>query len=139
MSGFRRNLMRVLGAVALAACSPTDPNSGLPAGAVEIRPSLAYQAWFQKTEACSGISGNVENVQWYVVPGVETFSTDRGDKVGMWLKTTRGSVIVVAGNYQDHEMVVRHEMLHSLIGQSGHPSDYFVGRCQLTWDSWLSG
>lgn len=138
MSGFRYDLTVVLGAVGLAACAPTEPNSGLPAGAVQFQPSLAYQEWFQKTEACSGISGHVENVQWYVVPGVETFSTDQGDKVGMWLRADRGSIIVVAGNYADHEMVVRHEILHSLIGQSGHPADLFVQRCQLTWDSWLS-
>jgi hypothetical protein len=33
-------------------------------------------------------------------------------------------------------MVIRHEMLHSLIGQSGHPAEYFVERCGLTWETW---
>jgi len=139
MSGFRHDLMVVLGAISLAACAPTEPNSGLPTGAVELHPSLAYQAWFQKTETCSGMSGVFQNVQWYVVPGVETFSTDQGPKVGMWLKTSRGDAIVLAGNYQEHEMVVRHEMLHSLLRQAGHPTTYFVDRCQLTWETWLAG
>jgi hypothetical protein len=34
--------------------------------------------------------------------------------------------------------VVRHEMLHALLGRQGHPSEYFVTRCGLTWASWGS-
>jgi len=43
---------------------------------------------------------------------------------------------VIAGNYAEHEMVVRHEMLHALLQREGHPTDYFVNRCHLTWESW---
>jgi hypothetical protein len=71
-----------------------------------------------------------------VVPGVETFETDAGPKVGMWVKEGGREIIVIAGNYQNHEMVVRHEMLHSLLRGHGHPTDYFVERCHLTWESW---
>lgn len=138
MSVFRSALPLALAAATLAACTPTEPGNGLPVGAVEIAPTAAYMSWYQQTETCSGLRGNVENVQFYVVPGVETFDTDQGSKVGMWLKTGNRHLIVVAGNYQNHEMVVRHEMLHSLIGHSGHPSTLFSERCSLTWESWAS-
>jgi hypothetical protein len=78
----------------------------------------------------------METIQWYVVPEVETFMTDQGEKVGMWARRGDQEVIIIAGNYVNHEMVVRHEMLHSLLGQRGHPVEYFEQKCQLTWETW---
>jgi hypothetical protein len=37
------------------------------------------------------------------------------------------------------EMVVRHEMLHDLIGRPGHPAPPFGVGCPLTWATWNSG
>jgi hypothetical protein len=37
------------------------------------------------------------------------------------------------------EMVVRHEMLHDLIGRPGHPAPPFGQGCPLTWETWNSG
>jgi hypothetical protein len=34
------------------------------------------------------------------------------------------------------EMVVRHEMLHDLIGMPGHPAPPFGKGCPLTWATW---
>ena len=50
-----------------------------------------------------------------------------------------GARIVLAGNYETSEMAVRHEMLHHLLDRTGHPPEYFVTRCHLTWDSWNAG
>jgi hypothetical protein len=99
----------------------------------------AYADWFRRTEACSGLSKNFSTIQWYVVEGVETFPTSAGPKVGMWIREGNTDRIVIAGNYSDTEMVVRHEMLHALLGEEGHPASYFVERCHLTWESWNSG
>lgn len=54
----------------------------------------------------------------------------------MWIKEGDRSNIVLAGAFQDHEMVVRHEMLHALIGAAGHPQGMFEGACRLTWETW---
>lgn len=35
-----------------------------------------------------------------------------------------------------NEMVVRHEMLHDLIGRPGHPDPPFGSPCPLTWATW---
>jgi hypothetical protein len=134
-------MRRILGhgAIALAViggCTPTEPGAPLPVGTIAFTPPPEYQTWFLRTEACAGISGRYQNIQWLVVPGVETFMTDQGEKVGMWAKRGDHETITLAGNYRSHEMVVRHEMLHSLIGQRGHPTVYFEQRCRLTWETW---
>jgi hypothetical protein len=120
----------------LASCVPTEPTLDAPPGAVRFTPPPAYAAWYDATRACSGLAGSLERIEWLVVPGVDTFLTDQGPKVGLWERDGIRHRIVVAGNWRDHEMVVRHEMLHSLLGEAGHPSSYFIERCQLTWETW---
>jgi len=111
----------------------------MPEGAVPVAAPAVYREWYQRTEACSGRTGNLDAVQFYVVPGVETFETRDGPQVGVWIGEGGSHRIVIAGNYQGHEMVVRHELLHTLLRQTGHPEEYFVTRCRLTWESWNSG
>ncbi|HEU5153688.1 MAG TPA: hypothetical protein VFU03_03050 [Gemmatimonadales bacterium] len=121
----------------LSGCSALSPSEPiLPAGATEIPIPASYLEWHAKTEACSGLKGEFSTIKFYVVPGVETFSTADGAKVGEWTSDGVTSRIVIAGNYQNFEMVVRHELLHSLLRKEGHPTEYFVDRCHLTWESW---
>lgn len=136
-----RNALITIGLPALAsACAALSPSeSTLPAGAVQIATPAVYQEWFRRTETCSGRTGDFAAVQFYVVPGVETFPTEDGSKVGEWISDGSTHRVILAGNYQNHEMVVRHELLHSLLRNSGHPDEYFVNRCRLTWESWNSG
>lgn len=108
----------------------------MPVGAVALSAPAIYREWHQSTEACSGLAGSFSTIQFYVVPGVSTFSTEDGPKVGLWTRVGKINRIVIAGDYLEHEMVVRHEMLHGLLGREGHPPEYFVDRCHLTWDSW---
>lgn len=127
----------ILALLAVAGCSSFAPtNEALPPGALPMIAPAEYRAWFDRTMACSGLRGRLADIQWYVVPEVETFATPAGPKVGMWEKTGGVARIIVAGRFRDHEMVVRHEMLHHLLDREGHPADYFVDRCQLTWESW---
>ena len=118
-------------------CASTGPSESLlPIGAVALSAPAVYAEWHQRTQACSGLSGTISSVEFYVVPGVDAFPTKDGPKVGLWTRDGQSSRIVIAGNFVNHEMVVRHEMLHQLLGREGHPDEYFVTRCQLTWDSW---
>lgn len=120
-----------------AACASVAPSDNpLPAGAIEIAAPALYREWHSKTERCSGRTGDFSTLKFYVVPGVESFSTTDGLKVGAWVTEGASSRIVIAGRYQDHEMVVRHELLHSLLRAEGHPAEYFISRCRLTWESW---
>jgi len=123
--------------IPLLGCT-TEPASALPDGAQEFVPPTAYQVWWASTEGCSGIRGTLGRIKWYVVPGVSTFPTAEGEKVGIRIKTGDEVRIVLAGNYVEHEMVVRHEMLHALLNRAGHPAEYFQDRCHLTWETWAA-
>ena len=126
-----------LALLAFLGCSPFGPGEAtLPLGAVPMAAPAQYPAWFARTEGCSRLLGRIGDIQWFVVRGVETFPTEGGPKVGMWEKVAGSSRIIIAGRFADHEMVVRHEMLHHLLDREGHPPEYFVTRCQLTWETW---
>jgi hypothetical protein len=115
-------------AALLAAC-------GLdPAGSQSWDPPAVYQDWWGKTEACSGLSGNFDRIEWMIVPG-PSFPCSSGDCVGHW---DPGHKIFLASDWTTHEMVVRHEMLHELMRRNGHPSPPFGQGCPLTWETWPS-
>jgi hypothetical protein len=134
---FRGSLPLLAIWLGVSSCATLEPGP-LPEGAVPLTAPPAYAEWFERTEACAGLSGDFTAIEWYVVPDVTTFETELGDKVGLWEQTGGVTRITIAGAYTEHEMVVRHEMLHELLGREGHPQEYFVTRCQLTWDSWAS-
>lgn len=129
--------LSLVGALAAAGCGGFEPSAtALPELAVRIDAPAAYRDWFARTEACSGLQAAFQAVEWYVVEGVDQFLVDGAPRVGMWQVADGKSQIVIAGNYASHEMVVRHEMLHHLLGREGHPKELFEQRCQLTWESW---
>lgn len=124
---------------ALAACEMLGPAEPLPSGAMLLIAPPEYEAWWTSTEACAGHSSDFQRIEWYVVPDVRTFPTAAGEKVGLWSHSTDGMRIILAGDFADNELVVRHEMLHALLDREGHPAEYFKDRCQLTWESWQPG
>ncbi len=121
-------------ALATGACA-TEPSADVSGSEAVVAPA-EYQAWWSATEHCSGLSGNFSNIEFYQVPGVSTFPSAVGTVVGLWNHDGNKNRITLAGNYLDNELVVRHEMLHALLERTGHPVEYFVTKCGLTWESW---
>jgi hypothetical protein len=113
--------------VAVAACSSFEP-----AGDHPMQPPDQYRAWFEKTRACSGLNGDFDRIKWFVVDGDE-FDCPSGKCVGRW---NDDHSIFIARAYAENEMVVRHEILHDLIGHPGHPDPPFGNPCPLTWATW---
>jgi hypothetical protein len=103
-----------------------------PTGDEPMNAPAVYRQWWAKTEECSGRKGDFERIRWYEIPG-HAFDCPSGRCVGRWQSDGR---IIVAGDWLQHEMVVRHEMLHALIGHTGHPDLEFRQECRLTWDTW---
>jgi hypothetical protein len=128
--------MVITAMLVLAACEMLAPMSDFPATAVPMAPPAAYATWWQRTEGCAQRTGSFTRIRWYVVPGVMTFPTREGPKVGLWSRIGSEVRIAVAQGYLDNELVVRHEMLHALLDREGHPSLYFEQRCHLTWETW---
>ena len=138
-SSHARSSIILASALLSSACATVEPSQeALPSLAVRIDAPAHFRTWFNQTEACSGLSATFEAVEWYVVPGVDTFEADGAPRVGMWQRVDGKSQIVIAGNYLDHEMVVSHEILHHILSREGHPSEMFVQRCQLTWETWAA-
>lgn len=103
-----------------------------PAEYSAFDPPAQYRVWWDSTEACSGRTGNFNRVHWFVVPGPD-FKCPTGRCSGRWEPEHR---IYLAEGWKEHEMVVRHEMLHELIGHAGHPNPPFGIGCPLTWSTW---
>lgn len=120
--------------LAALGCVPTEP---LPSGAQPLTPPPVYREWYAATEACSGLTGSFASIRWYVMPGVEQWESAKGPVVGLWQGRQEGAVhyITLAESLVNHELVVRHEMLHSLLNATGHPVEYFETRCGLTWET----
>jgi hypothetical protein len=110
----------------LEACDLTGP--ALPAGAEHFVPPAVYQQWWQLTEECSGKSGNLADVGWYRVPGVDVIPLGDGTSVNArW--DASGNRIILAGDTEFAGDLVRHEMLHALLRAGGHPRNAFIARC----------
>jgi hypothetical protein len=106
-----------------------------PEGDVPLTPPAIYREWFAKTEACSGRTGNFERLRWSVIEGY-SFPCSSGQCAGHWRTSHH---IFLAGDWVMDEMVVRHEMLHDILGRTGHPDPPFGAGCPLTWASWNGG
>lgn len=120
----------------LMACQGLGPAAPLPADARAMSMPPQYREWWSRTEHCSGETGALGRIEWFLVPGVSTFMAEGRERVALWTHSSAGMRIVIAGAYAADELIVRHEMLHALLDQENHPAMYFVTRCRLTWATW---
>lgn len=110
--------------VVVAACSISAP---LPPTSIPLTPPAVFARWWSMTEACSGRAGSLSAVTWYQVPHVPQFENGGTAVGGYW--TSNGNRIVLAGDLVLSGSVVRHEMLHALLRERGHPAGEFLGQC----------
>ena len=91
-------------------------------------------------ESCSSLRGNYDRISWYVVDG-DSFDTPDGDSWGWWTtdhdiyisrRVYDWTVLPVDSNTTTiYSVVVKHEMLHELIGHEGHPEIPFETPCNV--------
>jgi hypothetical protein len=115
--------------IALGACtSPTEPTFPDDVVALEMQPQFVL--WWRMTEACSGRRGDLHAVRWYVQPHVETLHIpgERNGQYGAYWWSIGNRILLTERAVTDG-WLVRHEMLHALIGQAGHPRGDFIDRC----------
>jgi len=99
-----------------APVAPTDP------------PPAAYAAWWRELEECLDRTGAFDRVRWETRAGSD-FECVYGRCAAIWHPDHR---IVIADAWRTDELVVKHEMMHDLLGGSGHPSPPFGGTCSST-------
>jgi hypothetical protein len=107
----------------LGACDWFGPS--MPDGAVPFDPPAVYREWWAKTESCSGQRGSFDRVEWWVIEA-HGFECSSGMCAGHW---DGNHGIVIARDWVEDPSIVRHEMLHDLLDDGGHPSPPFGKHC----------
>jgi hypothetical protein len=80
-------------------------------------------------EQCSARRGNLAAVHWYRAPVV----THDGERAAGVFNVYMNR-IVLADEYREVGPIVRHEMLHALLRENGHPRAEFFGTCAAIVD-----
>jgi len=117
---------QLIAAVAFATACERIVDPALPSTASTFSPPIVYSRWWTLVESCSGISRPLRDVTWYSIPG-SAFQLNGNIVTGYW--TSGSNRIVLADSARLDGSVVRHEMLHALIRQSGHPRSAFLEKC----------
>ena len=128
-----RRLVRALAALAVVVLAggcreglivaPPD----LPQTAEAFTAPDEYSSWWQATETCAGLTGNMSRVHWFVVPSTQSFYYRGTLYDGYWWDDYHW--ITLASAKVDDGGIVRHEMLHDLLGRGDHPPEFFQSRC----------
>jgi len=112
--------------LALAACTDLfGPRLPADASALPQVP-VQYATWWRMTEACSGLHGDFNAVQWYE-SGDDPIALEGKDYDGYWFGS-HDRILISPSHLRDGG-TVRHEMLHALLGGGGHPLEFFAVRC----------
>jgi hypothetical protein len=106
----------------------TDPP--LPPDAEQFSPPAIYSTWWNMTQACSELTGSLGAVTWFKTSEA-LGNTGHGEPVvGYWSSVSNR--IVLMNSFVLDGAAVRHEMLHALLRQAGHPRNQFLGKCAGT-------
>lgn len=123
----RYGLLVVLAGVVGGCSIFTGPRSDWPPNVYQFAPPPSYAADWQQMEACAGITADFDRVTWFRsdslldVPGLGAFG------ISDW----HHHRIALDAQSVNDDVVVRHEILHELLQEDGHPVEYFGigGRC----------
>jgi hypothetical protein len=115
-----------MGVVVASAIACTEPMAPLPPGAVEWTPPARFALWWRMTESCSGRQGDLRAIRWYIVPGATSMDVNGQRVQGETIGTDK---IILVDSHRLDGSLVRHEMLHALLGVGGHPRDAYLVAC----------
>lgn len=101
--------------LALLACSSLEP-----AKDVVLSPDSRYPGWYGEVEACAGRTGDYRGIDWWVL---EDDSPNAGE--------TWGRDVYIKLRYATSAFVVKHEMLHTLLGGDGEHRSAAWRDCDL--------
>ncbi len=114
-----------MAATLLVACQLSEP---FPFPSESLRPYSPpigqYTLWWEAVEACSGRTSNFADVSWYLTQPGQLLVVNNDTLDGAWFED--GNRIAVA---RGDGPIVRHEMLHAILHDGGHPAAMFAGRC----------
>jgi hypothetical protein len=101
-----------------------------PEGAAPLEVTSAYRQWWAEIEDCAGRSAPIDRVRFWVVKGDE-FPCPNGPCAGHWRSPHD---VYIAETWVHNETLVKHEMLHDVLGTGDHPTAYFgAAACNVSW------
>ena len=108
--------------VALVACgSLTEPR-----GATMFVPPAEFRVHWRIAEACSGVVGDFDDVEWFTTEGSAGGNGVDGVAGSWWSRSNR--IYLMEAYVEDGELV-RHEMLNALLRGNTHSIE-FAGSCR---------
>ncbi|MEO7999877.1 MAG: hypothetical protein ABI852_20655 [Gemmatimonadaceae bacterium] len=110
-------------ATVLASCSLWPDGEFPPGGADRIDERPEYLMWWKLVESCAHVRRKMD-VEWYSTNGR---LIDYGDVVASGIYRPWPDRIALVD--PKNGPVARHEMLHALLQEDGHPLDRFAGDC----------
>lgn len=102
----------------------------LPVDARQISPPAVYSTWWDMTRACSGLPGPLSAISWYVSD--EALRDPKTGETLLAYWSAASNRVVINSLYVREGSIVRHEMLHALLRNGGHPRRQFLGNCAGT-------
>lgn len=97
----------------------------MPVGAIRFTPDTFHLRMWREVEACSGLRGSMRDVEWYFYPGTETLP-NRPGRPALYRRVGHDvffadSAANMAWPWRNDPQTFRHESLHALNGEDGHP------------------
>ncbi len=117
--------------VLVSAChellAPGDIPEGAPAAASATAPLPEYATWWTDIENCLGVQAHFGRVSWATVStewgkGFACTVGELGTCYGLW---SSPHFIYLAGWAARDPMLVKHEMIHDILGTGSHASPAF--------------
>jgi hypothetical protein len=121
----------LLVAVIILTAMITGCSAFMPDEATPFSPPESYRRVWIAAMACTGEIGDMDRITFYKMPGHDFKHPANDHAVGAGYRDR----IFIAEASLDHPMVVKHEMIHALIG-AGHPRVPFEAPCRATWETW---
>ena len=112
----------LLALLVLVACEdPFGPD--IPTGVVPMEPHRLHFEYWDQVEKDSGHTGDIARIQWFEVTGGPWRHKDGTVVRGMWVRN--GHRIYLAAGHTGAPPVVKHEILHDLLGDPSHDHPLF--------------
>lgn len=125
MQGRHLRLLASLAAIVLCSGCRFEPEGAAP---LEV-PSI-YRQWWAEIERCAQKKGNFERVRFWVIKG-DKFPCPNGPCAGHWRSPHD---VYIAETWTYNASLVKHEMLHDVLGTGDHPVAVFGERaCNVVW------
>lgn len=103
-----------------------------PDGAAPLIAPAIYRMWWAELERCAEKTASFERIHFWTVTGT-TFPCPGGPCVGRWQSPHN---VYIADGWVNNASLVKHEMLHDLLGTGDHPPALFgVAGCNVAWNS----